>query len=211
MPRMIRIAVVEDDAMERDCLEAQLNRAAGLTCAGMFSSVEDGLEGFGELRADVLLIDVNLPGGYDGLRGTELFKRQWPRLKVLVLSNWETNEIIMEAFAMGADGFLIKVNTPPARLEESIRDVYEGGSPMSDRVRRALREFHFKRRPLLGRLSPMEKRILQELDAGSSNKEIAAKLGISPNTSQEHMRRIVTKSLVLSRGEASFVRRQVAL
>lgn len=180
-------------------------------CAGSFSSMEAALEAIPNLLVDVALVDIGLPGGMEGSRGTNSLKKQWPRLKVLILSNNESEIKILEAFAWGADGYLIKAAAPREVLADSVRQAYDGDVPMSKQVRKAMRNFQHKRGRLVPHLTITESTILEMFNRGLSDKDIGDDLGTSVNTVKEHIRRIVKKALVSSRHEANYVHSQTFL
>jgi DNA-binding NarL/FixJ family response regulator len=125
----LRIAIVEDQREIRDGLAALIGGTPGYRCTGAYRSIEEAL---GPLEADppdVALCDVGLPG-MSGIEGIPLLKERCPKLAVLMLTVYGDDDRIIQAVCAGACGYLLK-KTPPARLLESLREVAEGGAPMS--------------------------------------------------------------------------------
>lgn len=205
----IRIALVEDDARIRASLISLFELADGYRCVNAFGSAEDALAGPAVDIADVVLMDINLPGR-SGIECVAELKRRNPALLVLMLTVYEDADKIFAALRAGASGYLLK-RTPPAELLEAIRDVVEGGSPMSSLVaRKVVASFQDSARPQsaspaaspMPSLTPREREILDALSKGLLYKEIADRLGIGATTVRTHLRNIYDKLQVQTRTEA---------
>ncbi len=153
---------------------------------------------------NVALVDIGLPG-ISGIEGTRLFKQSFPAVQVIILTVYDDDERIFQALCAGAFGYLLK-STPPARLIESIREVADGGAPVSPEIARRVITLFQKIRPTESAghegLTPHETRILKLLVEGHNYKTAAAELDVSVNTISFHVRRIYEKLQVHSKSEA---------
>ena len=203
---LIRVALVEDDSRIRASLISLFELAEGYRCVNAFASAEEALAGAVADIADVVLMDINLPGR-SGIECVAELKRRNPALLVIMLTVYEDADKIFAALRAGASGYLLK-RTPPAELLEAIRDVTTGGSPMSSLIaRKVVASFQDagSARPAavpLPSLTPREREILAALAKGLLYKEIAARLGIGATTVRTHLRSIYDKLQVQTRTEA---------
>lgn len=204
----IRVAIVEDRQDIREGLCVLINSTPGYECIGTYSTMELALEKIDERMTtaeplEVALIDLGLPG-MSGIEGIKRLKERHPRLLTLVLTVFDDDERIFQALCAGASGYLLK-KTPPAKLLESLREVVDGGAPMSPEVaRRVVDLFRNFRPPEKSNqdLTPHETRILKLLVEGHNYKTAAAELGVSVNTVSFHVRHIYEKLQVHSKSEA---------
>ncbi len=199
----ISVAIVDDDDLLRDSLVRVLKRADGFTCAGVYNSGAVGLEGLTRDRADVVLMDINMPD-MNGVECVRRLKEFQPATQVIMLTVYEDTETIFNALAAGASGYLLK-NTPKAQLLEGIREVHGGGSPMSNHIARIVVQSFQKAGPsavATENLSPREQQVLEHLAKGYLYKEIAEALNISFGSVHTYIRRIYEKLHVRSRSEA---------
>lgn len=204
----IRVVIIEDHRSLLDCLYTEINLSRGLECVGAFDSFERAFRQFKKANADVVLLDIGLPG-LDGIRGCEVLKKKFPRVKVLIFSGFESDEKILAAFAAGADGFLLK-RTPRQELAAAIESVHAGGWPMSERVRECMAVYLRWRQSLVPKLSPLERQILERVESGKAQKEIAAEFEISLHTVKTHIKRILEKYGAASAVEAVSMRKRSA-
>jgi DNA-binding NarL/FixJ family response regulator len=141
-----RVAIVEDQAEIREGLRALIDETPAFTCAGTFGSVELLLAGWQRGTAEIVLMDLGLPG-LSGLEGMRRLKQIDPDVLLVALTVYEDDDRVFDALCAGASGYLLK-KTPPARLIECLDDVRRGGAPMSPEVAsRVLRMFRELRRP----------------------------------------------------------------
>jgi DNA-binding NarL/FixJ family response regulator len=202
-PENVCVAVVEDQREIREGLGFLIGRTEGFRVSGTFRSMEDALSGFERERPDVVLLDIGLPG-MSGIDGARVLKERWPELLILTLSVYDDDERIFDALCAGASGYMLK-KTPPARLVECLREVMEGGAPMSPEVAaRVVKLFRQVRPPSLAdlALTPQELRLLKLLVEGNSYKTAATQLQTSINTVGFHMKSIYRKLQVHSKSEA---------
>jgi DNA-binding NarL/FixJ family response regulator len=200
---MIRVAVIEDRREIGDGLAALINGTEGYCCTGAFRSMEQALAGIGASLPDIVLVDIGLPG-MSGIDGIRFLKERFPALHFLILTIYDDDERIFEALCAGACGYLLK-RTTPARLLESLKEVSEGGAPISPEVaRRVIRLFHEIRpaKQADHQLTPHQTRLLKLLADGHNYKTAAAELGVTVDTIGFHLRHIYEKLQVHSKSEA---------
>jgi len=201
---MISVVIVEDNHTIREGLASLINGTTGYKCVGDYISCETFLTDLEKVNPDVVLMDIALPG-MNGIEGVKLATEKQPDLNVLMLTIYEDSEKVFDALCAGACGYLVK-KTPPSRLLEAIKEVYEGGSPMSSRIARqvinAFKESNIPQDNDEYNLSGREKEVLTSLAEGNNYQEIADELFISVDTVRHHIRNIYKKLHVHSRSEA---------
>ena len=201
--RPIRVAIIEDQREVRDGLIALINGTRGFRCAAGYRTMEDALARIGSNLPDVILTDIGLPG-MSGVEGIRILRERYAQIPVVALTVYDDDREVFAALCAGASGYLLK-NTPPARLLESVREVVEGGAPMSPEVaRRVIRLFREFRPPERAsyHLTPQETELLRLLVEGHHYKTAADKLGITVHTVSFHLRNIYSKLEVHSKTEA---------
>jgi DNA-binding NarL/FixJ family response regulator len=202
-PDDIRVAIIEDRREIRDGLAMLIGGTEGYHCTGSFRSMEDALARIGSDLPHIVLCDIGLPG-MSGIEGMRILKERYPDLLLLMLSVYDDDERIFDALCAGACGYLLK-KTPPSRLLDSLKEAFQGGSPMSPEVaRRVIALFRDIRPPERAdyELTPHETRLLKLLVEGHNYKTAAVELKVSINTVSFHMRRIYEKLQVHSKSEA---------
>jgi DNA-binding NarL/FixJ family response regulator len=199
----ITVAIVEDNNQVRGTLARLLNRAEGFQCLGQYANAESALEGLVKEPPAVVLMDINLPG-MNGVECVRRLKQTAPEIQVIMLTVYEDTENIFNALAAGATGYLLK-RTSASELIAAIREVRQGGSPMTTHIARKVVQ-SFQRTGPSARstenLSPREQEVLDCLAKGFLYKEIADSLGISYETVHTYIRRIYEKLQVRTRTEA---------
>jgi DNA-binding NarL/FixJ family response regulator len=199
----IKVYLVEDDRNLQENIRRFINLSPGFECVHAFCSGEELLAAEMNPVPNVVLMDINLPG-MDGIECVGRLKQLKPEIQVLMLTVYENSDRIFEALAAGANGFLVK-STPPDNLLEAIRDVSNGGGPMSGHIaRKVIQSFQPAPRNTSQRenLTNRELEILELLSQGSAYKQIAARLNLSMGTIQTHISRIYKKLHVNSRTQA---------
>lgn len=202
---MINVAIVEDNLNIREGLAALINGTTGYACLGAFGNCEDFLENLQELPVDVALMDIGLPG-INGIEGVKKALEIHENLNILMLTVYKESKVVFEALCAGACGYLVK-NTPPTRLLEAIKEVHEGGSPMSSMIARQVITVFQQNNPEYSDgeeydLSEREKEVLNKLSEGDNYQQIAESLFISVDTVRHHIRNIYKKLHVHSQSEA---------
>jgi DNA-binding NarL/FixJ family response regulator len=199
----VKVSIVEDNDRVRESLTSLINGARGLRCAGAHRSAEAAIKLIPEEKPDVVLMDIHLPR-LSGIDCVRKLKSLAPASLVLMLTAYEDDDLIFQALKAGANGYLVK-QTPPAELLAAIKEVHEGGAPMSSNIaRRVIQSFHQtgSNEGPTETLSPREREILDLLAKGYMNKEIADTLSIAFQTVHTHVRSIYSKLHVRSRTEA---------
>jgi len=149
-------------------------------------------------RPDVILLDIEMPG-ISGIDAIPRLKKLLPHTHVLILTVYESEKLIFEALANGASGYLTK-NTPSAKIIASIKEVKEGGGPMSINIAKmVIRSFQKNQE---SPLSKRETQILEEISIGKSRSQIANELFIDLETVRSHIKNIYIKLNVNSRADA---------
>ena len=201
---MTNVAIVEDNAVMRDTFRRWIDAAPGFHCVFACATAEEALAEIPRLKPDVVLMDVHLPGE-SGIACTAQLKEQLPDVQVIIVTVYRNHELIFQALQAGACGYLLKRCTPE-ELISAIREVRQGGAPMSrDIARKVIASFQ---EPLAAAaevqgLSPREREILELLAQGFPNKEIAQRVGVSDGTVRWHLRHVYDKLHVRSRTEAA--------
>jgi DNA-binding NarL/FixJ family response regulator len=168
-----------------------------------YANAENALEELPDQEADVVLMDIGLPG-MSGIECIRTLKSQHPQMQIMMLTVYEDDDKIFNSLKAGATGYILK-KTPPAQLLQAIQDLHNGGSPMSPQIaRKVVQTFQSMRAPSQAAepLSKREQEILAYLAKGHLYKEIAATLHISVETVRTHLRNIYEKLHVRTRTEA---------
>jgi DNA-binding NarL/FixJ family response regulator len=196
------VSIVEDNEKLRGTLARVLNRAEGFNCASQYPSAEDALKDLPNVKPDVVLMDINLPG-MNGVECVRQLKKILPQIQIMMLTVYEDTENIFDALTAGASGYLLK-RTTGAELLNAIREVQRGGSPMTAHIARKVVQSFQKNAPAqpAENLSEREQQVLDLLSQGLMYKEIADKLQISYETVHTYIRRIYEKLRVRTRTEA---------
>ena len=204
MSKTITVSIVDDEVDLRENIAGYIDAAKGFRCLGVHSSAEDALVNVPKEKPDVVLMDINL-GGMSGIECVRQLKPRMPTTQVVMLTVFEDTEKIFAAIAAGASGYLLK-RLAPAKLLEAIREVHEGGSPMSAPIARkvvlSLQPVQAAPGDQTTALSPREREVLDGLAEGQAYKQIADKLGVSIHTVRNYIRRIYEKLHVCSCTEA---------
>ncbi|MDQ3747495.1 MAG: response regulator transcription factor [Acidobacteriota bacterium] len=199
----IRVVVIEDQRELREGLKILLDFTPDFRCVQSFGSMEDALAGLEADTADLILTDIGLPR-MNGIEGTRVLRERFPALPIIVLTVHDEDDNIFQALCAGASGYLLK-NTAPAKIVEAIKEVLNGGAPMSPDV--ACRVVHLFRTfvppaEVEYHLTEQERRILKMLVDGHHYKTAAYELGISRSTVAFHLKNIYEKLRVHSKTEA---------
>ena len=131
---MIRVVIVEDIREIREGLQMLINGSDGFVCAQTFADGEEALDKIPAISPDVVLMDINLPG-INGIEVVRQLKVQCSQTQFIMSTVYEDDESIFESLKAGASGYLLK-KTAPAKILDSIMEVFHGGSPMSGQIAR---------------------------------------------------------------------------
>jgi len=199
----ITVSIVEDSDTIRESLHLVINGSAGFECLNVYADAETALEDLPSREVDVVLMDINLPG-MDGISCIKALKPFMPDTQFMMCTVHENDDAIFSALESGATGYMLK-RTSPAHILEAIRDLHQGGSPMSSEIARRVVEGMQGRRmssESFETLTDREKEILEFLAKGFLYKEIATELFISKETVKSHIHNIYDKLHVQTRTEA---------
>ena len=201
----ITVCIVDDNKDLRNALEEIISMSEGFLCLGTISTAHEAIRKLPLFKPDVVLMDINLGGDESGIDCVKALKTKMSFTNFMMCTVYEEDEKIFEALSAGASGYILK-KTAPAKLLDAIRELYEGGAPMSSLIaRKVVTAFQGKsssERADLDELSHREKEILELLSKGLMYKEIAAELYISPETVRKHVYHIYEKLHVNNRVEA---------
>jgi len=203
---MIRISIVDDEKALRESIATFINGSPGFRCVSTYGSAQAALQGLPGDRPDVVLMDINM-AGMTGIECVARLKELMPEVQTVMLTVYEDTAQIFDALSAGASGYLLK-RSNPSKLLEAVREVHEGGSPMSSSIARKVVASFQKAKPSGQKesahphLSPREEAVLNLLSKGHTYKLIADELGISIDTIRTYLRRIYEKLHVQSRTEA---------
>ncbi|MFI6293786.1 response regulator [Nonomuraea sp. NPDC050790] len=203
---MIRVLLVDDQALVRTGFRLMLNAQPDIEVVAEAADGQEALARSRELRPDVVLMDLHMPV-MDGIAATERIVAELPGLKVLALSTFDLDENVVAALRAGAGGFLPK-DISPEELVEGVRVVHRGESAVAPRLlTRLIGTFVRATRPrpapaALPELTDREREVLVLIARGSSNPEIAARLGVSPSTIKNHVTSLFGKTGVRDRAQA---------
>jgi two-component system, NarL family, response regulator len=192
----IRILIVDDHPVVLAGLTSMLGTQAGIEVAGSASGGEEALQMLQRTPADLLLLDLRMPG-MSGIDTLHALKRAKINIRVVVLTSFETDEDIYRAVQAGAQGYLLK-DAPQADMIDAIRAVHSGKRYFPRHIAARLAE-----RMMRTNLTPRELEVLNMLARGLTNKQIGHALEISDNTVRNHVNSIIEKLEVSDRTEAA--------
>jgi DNA-binding NarL/FixJ family response regulator len=193
----LRIVVADDQALVRAGFRSILDKQPGLSVVGEAGDGREAIRLADELRPDLVLMDIRMPG-LDGLSATrELMRRESPPI-VVILTTFDADEYVYTALRDGASGFLLK-DTSPEELADAVRSAVSGSAMLSPGVTRRLIEAYVsrpdphERNNALAGVSPRELDVLRLVAAGMSNAEIASELYLAETTVKSHVARLLQK------------------
>lgn len=198
MERDIRIVIIEDDETIRNGYSFLIGATDGYEVVKAYASYDEAAPSLPADRPDVILLDIQLPGT-SGIEALPKIKKMLPHCHVLILTVYESQKQIFDALAYGASGYLTK-GTPAVKIIESIKEVKEGGGPMSINIARMVISSFVKNQD--SPLSKRETQILELVVEGKSRSQIAKELFIDLETVRSHIKNIYLKLDVNSRADA---------
>lgn len=193
----LRVWLVEDNATFARAVQRAIGGLEGMSCPENFQTAEEAFEALERGgRADVILLDVKLPGT-DGISALGNFKRLAPKVQIIILTVFDDAEKIVQAVSAGASGYILK-SSSSIQIGEAIRQVMDGGAPMTPEVARKVLDAFARLDGKLGgeseyKLTARECEILRLMADGLAKKEIADMLGISIHTVSTHIQRVYDK------------------
>jgi DNA-binding NarL/FixJ family response regulator len=198
----IQVSIVEDLAEVREGLVELVQSDQELSMAGSFKDAESAIQKLPLLQVDVVIMDINLPG-MSGIDCIKNIKEKCPGTQFMMFTVYENDEKVLQALRAGATGYLLK-RTEPQRIIESIKELNQGGSPMSSNIARKVLNIFINEKVKTKKeiLSDRENEVLQLLADGLLYKEIAHRLNIGHGTVRQHIHNIYEKLHVQNRTEA---------
>jgi len=196
MPK-IRCLLVDDHTLFRQGVRRLLESESDFEIVGESPDAGDAVNKAAELRPDVVLMDIGMPG-LSSFEATRQIKKNRQETKVLYLTMYEDEDYLLQCLEVGAAGYVLK-DTPAPQLVSAVRDVYRGGKYLSSQVLgKLVEDFRARVRdtrmqPRMSTLTPREREILKLLAEGNSVKEIAVLLGLSVKTVEAHKFNLMRK------------------
>jgi len=196
MPK-IRILLADDHTLFRQGIKSVINAEMDLEVVGEAANGGDAIDKAAELRPDVVLMDIGMPG-FSSFEATRQIRKNRPETKVLFLTMYDDEDYLVEGMESGGSGYVLK-DSPAPQLLAAIRDVHRGGSFLSPRMLSQLvDDFRSRiksatRLPRFATLTAREKQVLKMLAEGSSVKEIACDLNLSVKTVEAHKFNLMRK------------------
>lgn len=199
------ILLFEDNRHLRESLEMVINSDPALRCLASFPNGADVVTRIKKYEPDLVLMDIEMPR-VDGIDATREIKKNFPDVQVLIQTVFSDDDYIFRAICAGASGYILKSTTPSGYIE-ALKDIGNGGSPMTPGIARRIVELFRNTVPAKEKtetpaLSFREKEVLHGLVDGKSYKMIAADLGLSLDTIKSHVKNIYVKLQVNSNTEA---------
>lgn len=194
-----RVLIIEDDPEIRSSFAMIVDSSQKFTVVNSYSNCEDAIKHLNSDKPDIVLMDVELPGGMNGIQGTKIIKEKSANSDIIMVTVYEDSEMVYEALKSGASGYITK-SANYMELLSALEEITKGGAPMSSKIARmVIDNFH------LNPNTPLTKReteILQLIAEGKTYTQISEELFISKETSKTHIKNIYSKLQVRSKSEA---------
>ncbi len=199
---MIKIAIVEDNNTLRKSLEQLFNHTEDIQYVASLGNLMNVVSDLAKTDVDIVLMDIGLPN-ISGIEGVRTIKSNFDNIQILMFTVFEDDENIFHAIRAGASGYLLK-KTPPAEIVDAVRELHNGGAPMSPSIaKKVIASFQLAAPPIEEyQLTTREKEILYSLVDGLSYKKIADKYFVSISTIRSHICNIYHKLHVNSKSQA---------
>lgn len=199
---LIKIVIIEDNRYMREGWMTILDFESDFVVLDAFESCEDAFDTDLMSKADIILMDIELPG-MSGIEGVKYLQQEHPDLSVIMATVFDDDKNVFDALCAGAVGYLMK-KVSPEELKQAIRDAKEGGSPMTPNIaRKVIKTFHNpSSKDTDKQLNDREVEILEQLAKGKSYAAIGKTVFLSVDGVRYHIRNIYRKLQVNSRSEA---------
>ena len=198
---MIRVLIADDHQVVRSGLEQLLSTADDIELAGTASDGAEAIDRAAELRPDIVLMDLSMPGT-DGVEATRAITAAGGSTQVVVLTSFSDKQRILDALDAGAAGYVLK-HAEPDELLDAIRAAHEGGSPLDPKAARVLLDRQRTSSATPAKMSEREVEVLRLVAEGLANKAIARQLGIAERTVKAHLTNIFQRIGVTDRTQAA--------
>lgn len=194
-----RVLIVEDDSEIRNSFSLIVNSSTEFAVINSYASCEEAIKHLNQDKPDIVLMDIELPGGMNGIQGTRIIKEKAPHAEIIMVTVYEDSELVFEALKAGASGYITK-SANYQELLTALGEIMKGGAPMSSKIARlVIDNFHINPH------SPLTKReteILQLISEGKTYTQISEELFISKETAKTHIKNIYAKLQVRCKSEA---------
>jgi len=193
---MTKIVVFDDHRIRREALRLLISLDSSMQCIGAYENCSGLVENLSPDPPDVVLMDINMPQ-VNGIEGVKLLSEHFPKVFIIMQTVYEDDDHLFDALLAGAHGYLLK-NTPNDKIIEAIKEVTEGGAPMTPSIARRVITY-FNKKPAKKsameeyNLSARELEVLECLALGHSQKMVAEKLFLSKHTVGNHIKNIYQK------------------
>jgi len=194
-----RVLIIEDDPEIRNSFSLIVNSSPKFTVVNTYGSCEEAIKHLHTDKPEIVLMDIELPGGMNGIQGTKVIKEKVPSVDIIMVTVYEDSELVFDALKSGASGYITK-SANYLELLSALDEIVKGGAPMSSKIARlVIANFHVNPN------SPLTKReteILTLISEGKTYTQISEELFISKETSKTHIKNIYAKLQVKSKSEA---------
>jgi DNA-binding NarL/FixJ family response regulator len=201
----IRVMLVDDHEVVREGLRTLLSRNKGMTVVAEAGTMEEAIESAGRAKPDVIVMDVRLPDG-SGVEACRTIRETRPETKVIMLTSYADDEALFASIVAGAAGYLLKQTRGQAVID-AITSVAAGRSlldpDVTGKVLERVRRGREDQDPAFASLTEQERKVLEQLAEGKTNREIGAVLFLSEKTVKNYVSRILDKLGLSRRAEAA--------
>jgi len=199
IPSKKRVLIIEDDPEIRHSFSVIVNSSQNFFVVNAYNNCETAIRHLATDKPEIILMDIGLPGGMNGIQGTKIIKEKSPDTEIVMVTVYEDSELVFEALKSGASGYITK-SANYQELLAALEEIIRGGAPMSSKIARlVIDNFHVNPN------SPLTKReteILSLIAEGKTYTQISEELFISKETSKTHIKNIYAKLQVKSKSEA---------
>ncbi len=200
----MKIAILEDLKEVALMLQDLFAGHADISCTQVYHTAEDAMQFLRQNPADILIVDIGLPRA-SGIDAINFLVKYCPAMQYCMFTVYEDDEKIFNSLQAGAKGYILK-GSDPIKIVEAVRELYQGGSPMSPSIARRILDVFQKMniKPTISKLplTSRELELLELLAKGLLYKEIADQMGITTGTVKQHIHKIYDKLQVTNRTEA---------
>ncbi|MEP6674719.1 MAG: response regulator transcription factor [Ferruginibacter sp.] len=191
-----RVIIYEDNNHLRDSLYFLINSSTDFICTAGFPNTKQLIANITEQQPELIVMDIEMPGGMNGIEATRLAKKTFPAINIMLLTVFEDSDKIFQALCAGGSGYLLK-NSSPEQILQAMSDCMIGGTPLSAQVAKIMVKFfhnnYTRKTTEEYLLTKKEKELLQHLVDGKSYKMIAEGMAISLETVKSHIKNVYRK------------------
>lgn len=201
----VQVMIVDDFEVLRSGLAMMFSEIDGFGVIGEASDGSEAIEKNEELNPDIILMDLNMPGGMDGITATRRIKAVDPDVKIVILSHFDEGSKVYAAFAAGADNYLTKSNAPVSKISQTLTDAINGQATIDPQLSRMLIDAATNSDQNELDLTDRQLQVLKLVEVGLTNAEIGTRLNIAESTVKTHIRHIFSRLNVSNRTEAAYI------